>query len=215
MEPMDKQKAIEPEDFLDFLDRLAQSTAELFGSNCETLICRPDLPEHNIVRIYNGNVTGRQVGDKQSAMGMKLAAAGDFTDQRNYAGKTGDGRIIKSFSLYVTIDGVPYSYGINFDCTELLKAMPMLHEIVSIPQQIEDEYGVTSQRPPMGLLEELLQACGKPPLLLNTAERRQIISQLHQQEYFNLHGAVKEVAARLHISPHTVYKYLRQLKAEA
>ena len=46
----------------EFLDRTARGIAETFGSSCETLVHDMGLPSHPILSIYNGHVSGREVG---------------------------------------------------------------------------------------------------------------------------------------------------------
>lgn len=46
----------------EFLDRAARGIAEMFGSSCETLVHDMGVPTHPILSIYNGHVSGREVG---------------------------------------------------------------------------------------------------------------------------------------------------------
>ena len=41
------------------LDRMAKGIAEMFGSNCETVIHDLSDPLHPVLAIYNGHVSGR------------------------------------------------------------------------------------------------------------------------------------------------------------
>ena len=44
------------------LDQMAKGIAEMFGSNCETVIHDLADPLHPVLAIYNGHVSGRSVG---------------------------------------------------------------------------------------------------------------------------------------------------------
>ena len=57
----------------EFLDRTARGIAEMFGSSCETLVHDMGVPTHPILSIYNGHVSGREVGSTMDIMGIGLA----------------------------------------------------------------------------------------------------------------------------------------------
>ena len=43
--------------------------AEMFGSSCETLVHDMGVPTHPILSIYNGHVSGREVGSTLDILG--------------------------------------------------------------------------------------------------------------------------------------------------
>ena len=57
------------EEAFEFLDRTAQGIAEMFGSACETLVQDMERPDHPILSIYNGQVSGRDVGSTLDILG--------------------------------------------------------------------------------------------------------------------------------------------------
>ena len=59
------------EEAFDMLDRMAKGIAEMFGSNCETVINDLTDPLHPILAIYNGHVSGRSVGSTQDVTGVE------------------------------------------------------------------------------------------------------------------------------------------------
>ena len=62
---MTKQEAI------DMLDRIAKGIAEMFGTNCETVVNDLDDATHPILAIYNGHVSGREVGSTLDVTGVE------------------------------------------------------------------------------------------------------------------------------------------------
>ena len=78
----------------EFLDRTARGIAEMFGSSCETLVHDMGVPTHPILSIYNGHVSGREVGSTMDIMGigLELDEQAATTDQVNLAATTPDGR---------------------------------------------------------------------------------------------------------------------------
>ena len=53
------------------LDQMARGIAEMFGSNCETIIHDLEDPHHPILALYNGHVSGRTVGSTQDLPGAE------------------------------------------------------------------------------------------------------------------------------------------------
>ena len=60
-------------------------------------------PEHSIVIIENGHVTGRKVGDGASHVAMEQVRNADAQpmDHLSYLTKTPDGKILKSSTMYI------------------------------------------------------------------------------------------------------------------
>ena len=60
-------------------------------------------PEHSIVAIENGHVTGRKVGDGASHVVMEQVRRADAQpeDHLSYLTKTPDGKILKSSTMYI------------------------------------------------------------------------------------------------------------------
>ena len=85
---MDRDEAFE------FLDRTARGIAEMFGSSCETLVHDMGDPSHPILSIYNGHVSGREVGSTMDILGSvrEPGCPGDGFCQslRHYARRAAD-----------------------------------------------------------------------------------------------------------------------------
>ena len=66
----------------------------MFGSTCETLVHDMGVPTHPILSIYNGHVSGREVGSTMDIMGIAApwTRPPATTDQVNLAATTPDGR---------------------------------------------------------------------------------------------------------------------------
>jgi predicted transcriptional regulator YheO len=60
-------------------------------------------PEHSIVAIENGHVTGRKVGDGASHVVLEQVRQADAqpSDHLSYLTKTPDGKILKSSTMYI------------------------------------------------------------------------------------------------------------------
>ena len=89
----------------EFLDRTARGIAEMFGSSCETLVHDMGVPTHPILSIYNGHVSGREVGSTMDIMGigLELDEQAATTDQVNLAAVTPDGRQTMPLMMYTPL----------------------------------------------------------------------------------------------------------------
>ena len=198
----------------DFLDRTARGIAEMFGSSCETLIHDMTVPSHPILAIYNGHVSGREVGSTMDIMGIGLeldenATTSDFV---NLAATTPDGRQTKSSTFQLAGDGYKFSLGINFDYTGLVFANRILNELMSSHSDLQSAlWQEGDTRRLSDLFDRCIAAIGKPADSLNNRDRVRLISMLEQNSAFSYRKSVPFVAQQLGVSRYTVYKYLTEI----
>ena len=90
---------------LETLRQLAAGIAAQFGDKCEVVIhdVSSSHPEHTIVHIENGHVSGRKVGDGASMVVLEQLEHQHDQPQDHlcYLTRTPDGKILKSSSLYI------------------------------------------------------------------------------------------------------------------
>ncbi len=207
------------EDMLAFLKGEARGIAQMFGPNCETLVHDMTRPGHPILAIYNGTVTGRDVGSTADIFGD----IGDY-DQTVYLNKdytnqlvlSRDGRTLKSSTFNVVGEDYHFALGINMDITQLVRAGQQLSEMTATSGELQQ----TLMQDARSQLEELLRACvsavGKDPAQMKKTDRMRIIRMLYKRRAFTYQKSVAIVAERLCVSRYTVYKYMHELeKAEA
>ena len=91
-------------------------------------------PEHSIVAIENGHVTGRKVGDGASHVVLEQVRQADAqpSDHLSYLTKTPDGKILKSSTMYIRGRNgkVVAILGINYDISSLLMVEDAVHELI-------------------------------------------------------------------------------------
>ncbi len=201
----------------EFLDRTAQGIAEMFGSSCETLVHDMGVPTHPILSIYNGHVSGREVGSTMDIMGIGLALdeQAATTDQVNLAATTPDGRQIKSSTFHLIGEDYNLALGINFDYTSLVFANRTLMDLMSAHSDLQSALWQEGDfRQLADLFDQCLNALGKPADALNKADRMRLIAMLEQRSAFSYRKSVPYVAKRLGVSRYTVYKYLDELASQ-
>ena len=200
----------------EFLDRTARGIAEMFGSSCETLVHDMGDPTHPILSIYNGHVSGRDVGSTMDILGTARALdqTALVTDFVNLYATTPSGQQIKSSTFHLIGEGFNLALGINFDYTSLVYANRILADLVSSEADLQSAMWEGGDRQLSQLFDECLAAVGKPVDALGKRDRMRVIALLEQKNAFSFRKSVPYVARRLQVSRYTVYKYLGEL-AEA
>ena len=197
----------------EFLDRTARGIAEMFGSSCETLVHDMGDPRHPILSIYNGHISGREVGSTMDILGTARELDQDalVTDFVNLYATTPSGQQIKSSTFHLIGEDYNLALGINFDYTSLVYANRILVDLMSAEADLRSAMWQGGERQLSDLFVECLAAVGKPVASLNKHDRLKVIALLDQKSAFSYRKSVPFVAKRLQVSRYTVYKYLSEL----
>ena len=198
---------------LELLRQEAAGIAAQFGSGCEVVV--HDLsrhPDHSIVAIFNGHVTGRKVGDGASHVVLEQLRSQDQTtkDHLCYLTKTPDGKILKSSTIYIrnSRGKVAAILAINYDISRLMMVENAIADLISTPQPAEPEKIVNVN----DLLEELIQQSvalvGKPVVLMNKEDKIRAIQFLSQNGAFLVTKSGDKIAKYFGISKYTLYSYI-------
>lgn len=202
----------------EFLDRTARGIAEMFGSSCETLVHDMEDPRHPILSIYNGHVSGREVGSTMDILGTarELDENALVTDFVNLYATTPSGQQIKSSTFHLIGEAYNLALGINFDYTSLVFANRILVDLMSAQSDLQSAlWREEESRQLADLFERCLDTLGKPVDALSKRDRVRIIGLLEQHNAFSYRKSVPYVAKRLGVSRYTVYKYLSEVAEEA
>lgn len=201
----------------EFLDRTARGLAEMFGSSCETLVQDMSEPSHPILSIYNGQVSGREVGSTADILGSTrlIDENAMTTDFVNLYATTPTGSQIKSSTFHLIGDGYNLALGVDFDYSSLVFANRILVDLMSADADLQSALWQGGDSGLIQIFDECLAAVGKPVTALNKADRMRIVALLDQKNAFSYRKSVPFVARRLQVSRYTIYKYLDQLSAQS
>ena len=207
---------------LDFLKQLAHGLAVQFGSSCEVVIhdlTQKDLNQ-SIVHIENGHVSKRSKGDGPSGVVLEALRSdpSSLKDRLSYLTKTGDGRILKSSTLYIRDENgrVNYLFSLNYDITTLLAAETALHSLIQAgennrqgdssgtPQKITHNVNELLDQ----LIEQAIARVGKPVALMNKDDKVSVVQFLNNAGAFLITKSGDKVASLLGISKFTLYSYM-------
>ena len=197
------ESAMTRDEAFEFLDRTARGIAEMFGSTCETLVHDMGVPTHPILSIYNGHVSGREVGSTMDIMGigLELDEQAATTDQVNLAATTPDGRQTKSSTVHMIGGDYNLALGINFDYTSLVFANRILADLVSAQSDLRTAlWQPGDSRQLADLFDQCVAELGKPLDALTKTDRLKVVALLQARSAFSYRKSVPYVAERLGVS---------------
>lgn len=198
------------------LKQIAKGIAATFGSNCEVVI--HDLtarnPEHSIVAIENGHVTGRRVGDGASHVVLERLRCADAqpSDHLSYLTKTPEGKILKSSTIYIRGKNkkVTAVLGINYDISALLMVENAVRELTDTAdkEQSEPEKIINVSALLDELIEQSVALVGKPVAMMNKEDKIKAIAFLNKAGAFLITRSGDRVSKYFGISKYTLYSYI-------
>src|SRR5690625_1941116 len=180
---------MEKEQVLDFLKRLADGLAVMFGKNCEVVIHDMKNFESSIIYITNEHVTGRKKGDPFNVLGVhKVDAFFEGEDIINHQGTVKNNHLIKSSTFHIKGDDYHYAIGINYDYTDLSHAQSVLAQLTKVGAPIDEVINVSNQMEKTLeiLYEEALDKIGKPLALMKKEDRVRVIKYLDETGAFSI-----------------------------
>ncbi|RFB81178.1 helix-turn-helix transcriptional regulator [Methylovirgula sp. 4M-Z18] len=173
--------------------------------------------DHAIVAIAN-NLSGRQIGDPATEIGMARAQDPDFPDVlQNYPNHFPDGRPAKSTSI-----GLRDSRGefvaalcLNMDISMLNGVVANLCELVRTQENATPHQESLAPRGNdiRSLLEKFAAAQNTIPRALTRTQRQQAMQMLAKQGLLDRKNAPSLIADIFGVARSTVYTYLPDTKA--
>ena len=211
---------------LALLRPVVEAIGQTVGSHCEVVLHDLRVPEHSIVAISNGAVTGRRAGGpvvggptKDVALRLLDSAIKESTLSVGYRTQTRDGRELRSTSLVLrTTAGKPViALCLNLDLSAFAMVRALLEEIAkppaapadAVPEDTQLEVGEVIPQ----MIQEALAEVGKPPKFMDREDRLRAVRLMHERGLFLIRGGVERAAAALGISKFTLYSYLKEVRS--
>jgi predicted transcriptional regulator YheO len=204
---------------------LVDALAATFGQNCEVVLHDLSNPKKSVVKIANGQITGRKLGSPITDLGLRLLEKGRSRMNGDaligYRTKTAKGVELKSTTVLIR-DGIGKVVGclcINLDVTPYLTAKGFLDEMCRTSPIAEDGYengypekfesnvdGLIND-----LISQALKKVGKPPAYMDKGDKLQVIRDLKEKGMFSIKGSAKRVSRELNVALPTIYKYFEEV----
>ena len=199
--------------------------AEALGPDYELVLHDTSVPEHSIVAIEHGYVTGRTVGGAVTDYARFLLARPEVSGSEYVANsltRTRDGRRIRTTTIFIRDEkGAVIGYlCVNFDMARAEALKAMADHLTGVR---DDSYSeVPRDEGPPGRMDELVERnlklmrrrIGKPLRLSTRQEKLEAMRILDGEGFFRLKGAVETLAREMGNTKYTVYSYLREVRGE-
>lgn len=198
---------------------MAQVLGEMFAPILETVVHDLRKPEHSIIAIYNGHLTGREVGGKATNLGRRLLE-GDFPDVLvGYENESPNGQKLKSSSLAIrkddgTLIGV---LGLNMNVSYFEQFSSFIEQFisskksdhVSVPEDFKTSPdGVSTPKEDIReAITYYITSRNWNTHTLSYADKREIVEYLYRNGHFKSRGAVTIIAEELGLTRPSVYNY--------
>jgi len=227
-----------PNPLLQHYVKLTEFLGHALGPDYEVAL--HDLTDKNrsIIAIANNHVSGREIGAPLTnvALSTLMDKSYETQDYRlHYHGVSVNGKALRSNTMYIKQNGrLIGMLCINFDDSRyreiseqilslchpdpFVGEMPVaeaphkdpLHASRPAPEKFRN----STEAVAVDAISRELERMGVAADRLTSEERLQIIAALDEGGIFLFKGAVKDVAAELHCSQASVYRYLSQVRNE-
>lgn len=210
--------------FLPMVDFLEQ----VLGKNSEIVLHDFSDPDHAIVDIRNGIVSGRKVGGPATDLALKIMHDAKYRDLpfiTGYEGRGAGGKTLESATYFIREnDEIVGMLCVNTDLSTVRSINAMAQQLMACfdaaptrtePASIEVEsLSESTQELIDRSIAELLSARGLDVTSLGQSDRVDVIRHLNGNGVFMLKGAVACAATALGISEPSVYRYLQKVRKE-
>ena len=204
------------------LKKMAKGIVGVFGERCEVVIHDFNDIAQSVVHI-EGNVTHRSVGAPLTRTMMRmLDEFGDqVPDKIAYKITTEDGKVLRCASIFVRDDAgrLEGCLAINFNISDFMFFSQAFSDFTFIPGDNggpnKDSLVNFSEKPERSMasiIDAVVARQGKPPAMMDKAEKLAVVRRLEQAGVFMVKGSVNYLARVLGASRFTIYNYLKEVR---
>ena len=195
---------------------LMEMFGAIFGEDCELVLHDLQEPEHSVVHVVHGQVTGREAGQGIEHLVKDVIQAGSPVQDyivNDYFRK--NGKLIRSASLFIRNDlgELIGALCVNLDTTRITQQMEFLRMFLPEPsrqKRVEPKAQQGVEEMVLSLIDHILEGCDVR--LLSREERIEKIHFMELRGIFQVKGSIDRVAERLGINRVTVYSYLDEIR---
>lgn len=199
---------------------IARALSRMFAPTLETVVHDLRNPEESIIAIFNGQLTGREVGDPATDLGRQLME-GEFPDVVvGYENMSPNGQKLKSSSLAIRDEsgellGV---MGLNFNISYFEQFGKFIEQLIAgqdselVPhaehfKKIAPEQLNTPHEDIKEAIDRFIIANSWNTRILSNREKRELVEYLYSNGYFKNRSAVTIIAKELGLTRTSVYNY--------
>ncbi len=202
---------------------IAEMLACTFGEDCEVMLHDLDTPEHSVVYVANGMVTGRSIGDSFDQLVRQVILSNDLQEDfvANYYFTAPNGKLIRSSTLLIkSQDGhLEGALCVNLDTTRLIRQITFLQSF--LPAQETAKLDRQEETEPADehvavMIEKLMDGIigADSGVALTREERIKKVRFMDSKGIFLMKGSVEKAAEKLGVNKVTVYSYLDEARGK-
>ncbi len=198
---------------------IADALGEFLGSSCEIVIHSLESLDSSIIKIVNGNHSGRMVGAPITDIALSMLSKLEEENAPQfitYFAKNKRGEQIKSsiaaiYGQYHKVIGL-FCINVFLDTplSEFLNSF-MNNAIMGSENNISENFVDNAQDLMIGAFEEVKKIVYNDLSISSSNKNKEIVSMLYQRGIFNLKDSVITISNHLGISKNTVYMHIRNI----
>ena len=196
---------------------VAEMLVRTFGADCEVVLHDLDDPEHSVVYVANGAVTGRKVGDSFDQLVRQVILSDQLRENfvANYYFTAPNGKRIRSSTVLIQgADGrLEGAMCINLDTTRLTQQIAYLQSF--LPDRPKPKQPPQSEHISV-MIENLMDNIIGPGggQKLSRDERIEKVRFMEEKGLFLMKGSVEQAAEKLGVNKVTIYSYLDEVRGK-
>jgi predicted transcriptional regulator YheO len=198
----------EQQTILEQVKHIAAGLGETLAPFTEVVVHDLLHPKNAILAIHN-NLSGRQVGDPATELGLARIADAEYPQVlANYANRFADGRQAKSTSIGIKDSDGHYiaALCLNVDVTLFRSIASMLEQFSALGSDgAKESLDPSSAESLRERIDRFAVGLATTPQALRTDQRRALMQALRDEGYLDLRRSMETVAQHLGVSRATVY----------
>lgn len=220
-------------DILDYYKKLVDFLGEVLGENAEVVLRDCRKPDHDIIAIANGHVSGRTIGAPITDFTLSILANEEWKEKDyvvNYEGKAAPDKRLRSSTYFIREEGkLVGQLCVNIDMTPYEQVMDRIRQLSGMGLMSDGgQSGIICSGPVENFSEDVIGDMMKKAVItvvgsseakvrerLTQNEKIEIIGELNRAGLFQLKGAVGAVAEYLYCSEASVYRYQSKIQRKA
>ncbi|WP_094752155.1 helix-turn-helix transcriptional regulator [Psychromonas sp. CD1] len=205
-------------DILNAMRNVVDGIAAMFGKHTEVLLHSLDVRNTSIIKIVNGNITGRSVGAPITNVAlMKLTEGRDVS--ASYLTKSPDGKSLRSITTIIrNADNRPIGLlciNSNLDAPFQSMMRALLPDIMPVQEcnHSPETFALDHEELMQSSIRSVQNKVMQDNNISMQKKNKEIVVALNELGIFDLKDSISSVAKSLKISIHSIYRYLRNIES--
>lgn len=202
------------------------------SKNTEIVLHDISKPEHSVIAIINGHISGRKIGSSLNGAALTYIRHKIYlktNELLNYRGYSKEGHELVCYTRFIKDDNNKLlgMLCVNIDKAEEIELTKKLCSMFGFDESISDSVSIAPSVNPLKehfpenveetldiIYDEVINESHIDSTDLSYKQRQNIMRKLEEKGAFLFKGAIPIIAKKLQISEATTYRYLAKMKGE-